>query len=65
LGIRIVTEPGTVGCLLAALLALEFILRRKKVQVLTVGTFAGNETLKVPAVSRIRKSHEEKCNCKK
>jgi hypothetical protein len=60
LGIRIVAEPGTVGSLLAALLALELIFGGKKVQVLTVGALAVNKTLEVPAVSRIGKSHKEK-----
>jgi hypothetical protein len=40
--------------------ALELIERGKNVDFLTVGTFSGDETLKVVAVSRIYKPRQKK-----
>jgi hypothetical protein len=49
--IRKETEPGAVGILMAVVEALEFVFRGKNIQTLTVGALAGDETLKVIAVS--------------
>ena len=58
------TEPGTVGGILAGFETLEFILRWKNIQMLTVGALSRNKTLEVFAVSWIWKAGEKKNNWK-
>jgi hypothetical protein len=53
------TEPGTVGRLLAAFKALEFISGKKNVQALTIVAFSKDETLEVIGVSWIWKDNEK------